>query len=203
MEKVNTSKTEKTNTNGYDSLSDIISKLITLIIKKDQEGIHTLENQTLEIAVTKDDRDYSSLCIIMYGIRKMQSKAHINTNDAWKKTENNILNELKDCTFVLKSDKIEEFRKTIKDVEEEIRQTDKALGHYINQIIDDARIKLASSAYAYGLSASQASDLFSISKDQLMNFVGVTKMPDEDVRFKSIKERVSLLEMSTKAESKK
>jgi len=188
-----------TKSNGYDSLSEIISKLINLIIKKDIDEIHVLESQTLEIAVTKDDRDYSSLCIIMYGLRKMMSKGHINTNEVWKKAENNILNELKNCSFDLNSSKINDFRQTIKYIEDEIRKTDKELGHYINQIIDDARIKLASSAYAYGLSASQASDLFSISKDQLMNFVGVTKMPDEDIKFKSIKERVGLLEMSIKS----
>ncbi len=188
-----------TKSNTYDSLSEIISKLINLIIKKNIDEIHVLESQTLEIAVTKDDRDYSSLCIIMYGLRKMMSKTHINTNEVWKKAENNILNELKNCIFDLNSSKIDDFRQTIKYIEDEIRKTDKELGHYINQIIDDAKIKLASSAYAYGLSASQASDLFSISKDQLMNFVGVTKMPDEDIKFKSIKERVGLLEMSIKS----
>jgi len=185
--------------NGFDSsLSEIISKLISLIIKKDIEGIHILENQTLEVAITKNNKDYSSLCIIMYGLRKMMSKGHINTNDVWKKSENNILNELKNGLFDLNSNKTDNFRKTLMDIENEIRNTDKELGHYINQIIDDARIKLASSAYAYGLSASQASDLFSISKDQLMNFVGVTKMPDEDIKFKSIKERVGLLELTSK-----
>ncbi len=187
-------KTEKSN--NYDSLSKIIKEFIPFVIKKDIDGMHALENQTLELTITFDNRDYASFCIIMYGLRKMISKPHIFSNQIWKKAQNSILNQLNDCSFMLQSKKFDEFRKTVSDIEEEIRQKDKELGHYINQIIDDARIKLASSAYAYGLSAAQASDLFSISKDQLMNFIGVTRMPDEDPMYKSIKERIHLLDLA-------
>jgi hypothetical protein len=96
---------------------------------------------------------------------------------------------------MLKAKNIEEFRKTVIDIVNLIREKDKELGHYINQVVDDAKIKLASSAYAYGLSASQASELFSIPKDQLMTFIGITKMPDEDPMYKSIKERIHLLDL--------
>jgi len=187
-------KVEKSNT--YESLSRIIKEYIPLIVKRDIDGMHAIENQTLELAITFDNRDYASFCIIMYGLRKMISKPHIYSNPIWKKTQDKILNQLNDSSFLLQSKKIEEFKKTVKDIEDEIRQKDKELGHYINVIIDDARIKLASSAYAYGLSAAQASDLFSIPKDQLMNFIGVTKMPDEDPMYKSITERIHLLDLA-------
>ena len=184
--------------NNYESLSRLIKELIPLIIKRNIDGVHALENQTLELAITSDNKDYASLCIIMYGLRKMISKPHIYSDNTWKKSQDIILNQLNDASFSLGSKKIDEFRKIIIDIEDEIRAKDKELGHYINQIIDDARIKLASSAYAYGLSASQASDIFSVPKDQLMNFIGVTKMPDEDPKYKSINERIHLLDLAGK-----
>jgi len=183
---------------NYESLSEIIKEFIPLLIKRNIDGMHALENQTLELTITADSKDYASFCIVMYGLRKMIAKPHIYSNPVWKKAQDIILNQLNDCSFSLKSNKIDEFRKTVTDIENEIRQKDKELGHYITQIIDDARIKLASSAYAYGLSASQASELFSIPKDQLMDFIGATKMPDEDPKYKSINERIHLLDLAKK-----
>ena len=189
---------DSSKSNNYESLSEIIKEFIPLVIKRNIDGMHALENQTLELTITADSKDYASFCIVMYGLRKMIDKPHIYSNQVWKKAQDTILNQLNDCSFMLKAKNIDEFRKTVIDIENLIREKDKELGHYINQVIDDARIKLASSAYAYGLSASQASELFSIPKDQLMSFIGITKMPDEDPMYKSINERIHLLDLEKK-----
>jgi uncharacterized protein YjgD (DUF1641 family) len=94
-----------------------------------------------------------------------------------------ILDLQKAIEFSKKEDKTE-YDTKIKEIENAIEKTDQLLGHFIHDIVFNARNKLASSAYAYGLSISQATNLLSADKDHVMELIGQTKMADEDLRNK-------------------
>jgi hypothetical protein len=93
---------------------------------------------------------------------------------------------------------MDDYRKAIQKVQKNIQNTDRTLGHFIHNLVDNARTKLASSAYAYGMSLSQATNLLSAQKENVMEMVGTTKISDEDKKIKSIKERVNYLQTALK-----
>lgn len=181
-------------------IPEIIKKIIEFVNKKDYESLHALENKTLEQAVIEFNKDYSEICVMIYGLRKLIAKKHISQRSEWHVYEKNILENLEDSLKNYREEDPSRFINIIKNIIYVITKADQELGRYVSVVIDDGRIKLASTAYAYGLSASQASDLLSITKEQLMTYVGITKMPDEDKRFKSINERVHILEVLTNKE---
>ncbi len=176
-------------------LPDIVKSTIVFLDKNNYESLHLIENNTLEQAVITFNKDISEVCVLIYGLRKLISKKHISQADSWITYKRAIIQNLESALKVYKEEDTSKFNNYIKNTIEIIKQADHELGRYVSIVIDDGRIKLASTAYAYGLSASQASDLLSISKKQLMSYVGITKMPDEDKHFKSISERVHLLDI--------
>lgn len=176
-------------------LTDIVKSTIVFLDKNNYESLHLIENNTLEQAVITFNKDISEVCVLIYGLRKLISKKHISQADSWITYKKSIIVNLESALKVYKEEDTSKFNNYIKNTIEIIKQADHELGRYVSIVIDDGRIKLASTAYAYGLSASQASDLLSISKEQLMSYVGITKMPDEDKQFKSISERVHLLDV--------
>lgn len=178
-------------------IPDIIKQVILDLEKKDYESLHSLENKTLEHAITNFNKDLSEICVMIYGLRKIIAKKHISEREEWFKYQTEIIENLNVSLEKYKEEDPSRFNNVIKNIISIIKKTDQELGRYVSVVIDDGRIKLASIAYAYGLSASQASDLLTISKEQLMSYVGITKMPDEDKKFKSINERVHLLEVLT------
>ena len=177
------------------SYNELVKQIIDAFTKKDLEKLHILENQAIENAVMGDDRLFAEIGISIYGIRKLDSKMHISSKDFWIKNSKEILKILNSFIAI---DNIEQNKINISKVIQILKDTDNQLGRYVTHVIYDARVKLASSAYAFGLSASQAASLFNCDKEQLMNYLGATKMSDEDKQFKSIKERVHLLEVMSK-----
>lgn len=177
------------------SYNDLVKQIIDAFTRKDLEKLHILENQAIENAVMAYDRLFAEIGIAIYGIRKLDSKMHISSKESWV---NNSKEILKILHSFLETENVEQKKINISKVIQIIKDTDKQLGRYVTHVISDASVKLASSAYAFGLSASQASSLFNCDKEQLMNYLGATKMSDEDKQFKSIKERLHLLEVMSK-----
>ncbi len=176
-------------------LTDIIKSTIVFLERNDYESLHLIENNTLEQAIINFNKDYSEICVMIYGLRKIISKKHISQTNSWADYKKSIVENLNSALNVYREEDPSKFNNYIKNIIEIIKKADHELGRYVSVVIDDGRVKLASTAYAYGLSASQSSDLLSITKEQLMSYVGITKMPDEDNQFKSINERVHLLEI--------
>lgn len=179
----------------YFKITDIVKTTIVFLEKNDYESLHLIENKTLEQAIMEFNKDFSEVCVLIYGLRKLISKKHISQTESWQNYKSSIIKELNSSLAVYKEEDSSKFNNYIKNTIEIVKKADQELGRYVSIVIEDGRIKLASTAYAYGLSASQASDLLSISKEQLMSYVGITKMPDEDKPFKSISQRVHLLEV--------
>ncbi len=177
------------------SLPDVIKYTIVYLDKKDYESLHMIENRALEQAITDYNKDFSEVCVMIYGLRKLISKKHIFETEEWTAYQKRIIENLNLSLTNYRDEDLSKFNNFIKDTMAIIKDADRKLGRYVSVVIEDGRIKLASTAYAYGLSAAQASDLLSISKKQLMAYVGITKMPDEDKQFKSIGERVHLLDV--------
>lgn len=182
-----------------DNLKETLIKVVQYTRKKDAEQLHSLEKKIIEDAIVNNDVDFAELAVVTYCFRKMFFKQHISTTDVWKDTQDEILYDLNNLTKY--EFNLNKYRETIKKAQSKIEYIDKQLGHFVESVVQSARTKLASTAYAYGLSSEQACSLFSANREQLMPFIGNTKMPDEDKPFKTIKERVHLLKVMSKSEN--
>lgn len=179
---------------------DLISKIYDNLKQRNSQILHDLESNSLETVVVSYNKDLAEICVIIYALRKLISKKHFIKSDSWANYEFEILQNLEILKKEYNEEDLSKFNNIIKNIQLIIEKADKELSRYISHILEDGRVKLASSAYAFGLSANQAASLFSVSKEELMNYVGITKMPDEDEPFKSIEKRVHLLEVMSKSD---
>jgi len=176
-------------------------KIINLIIEqfkaKDLDKLHRIDEKILEDAIIHNRKDLVELSIVAYSFRKLLSKKHIFNNPNWASFEQKTISNLVQAIELSKKENKEEYNNKIKEIQEDIEKTDQLLGHFIHDIVFNARIKLASTVYAYGLSLSQAANLLSANKDDVMEIIGQTKISDEDTRSKTISQRVDFLKKNT------
>ncbi|MEM4327213.1 MAG: hypothetical protein QXZ13_03555, partial [Candidatus Diapherotrites archaeon] len=85
------------------------------------------------------------------------------------------------------------FKKHLKETIEKIEEIDQNLSHYAKAMYEKAKIKQASTAYALGLSLSQAATLTGANKKELQKYIGITRIHDEEPYKESIAERLSVL----------
>ncbi|MFH0906419.1 MAG: hypothetical protein V1824_03720 [archaeon] len=179
---------------NYDNISEIIKYFYLLLEANDIFRIDLLHKKCVETAVIKNNKDFAEISIIFYAIQKILSKRHVYDTEIWKNTKEKLITIGKSGIKDLEENNFENFRNKIITCQKLIQDADKSLGHFVTDIISKARVKLSSSAYAYGISVSSAADLYSVNSALLMEYIGLTKMSDEDRKFKSIKERVLILE---------
>lgn len=165
----------------------------------DLQKLHAIDEKLLDEAIISNNKLIAEMAVIAYSYRKLISKKHIFYSPNWKKFKEKTIIDLKLASELSKKPDLTEFTKKIKEIQTDIENTDKLLGHFIHDIVFNARAKIASSAYAYGLSLSQATNLLSADKDSVMAVIGQTKIPDEDsvIKGKTLKEKVNLLKEMT------
>jgi len=173
----------------------VIQAITDNFLRIDLQKLHAIDEKLLEEAIITNNKEIVELAIIAYSYRKLISKKHIFYSPNWKKFKDKAVADLKLASELSKKPDHTEYNKKIKEIETDIESTDKLLGHFIHDIVYNARAKLASSAYASGLSLSQATSLLSADKDSVMELIGQTKIPDEETRVigKTLKEKVAIL----------
>ncbi len=179
-----------------------IQAILEQFLKIDMQKLHAIDEKLLDEAIVANNKELVELAIIAYAYRKLVSKKHIFYSPNWKKFKDKTMEDLKQAIELSKKPDHIEYSKKIKEIQADIESTDKLLGHFIHDIVFNARAKLASTAYASGLSMSQATNLLSADKDLVMELIGQTKISDEDsvVIGKTLKEKVDILKQITAKE---
>ncbi|MBI4044238.1 MAG: hypothetical protein HY392_00850 [Candidatus Diapherotrites archaeon] len=161
--------------------------------REDSFALKEASNRALGMAVAGFDKTYAKIAIAAYVLSKITSKEHILKNPLWSDVKNTILAALEEAAQILRKNKAREFQEKLGEIEEDTREIDKKFGNYLKNTWDKAKIKIASSAYAQGLSLSQASELAQANKADLQNYIGFTKIHDEGKTSSSMKHRMKML----------
>lgn len=179
-----------------------IQAILDQFLSINMQKLHAIDEKLLDEAIVTNNKELVELALIAYTYRKLISKKHIFYSPNWKKFKDKTIADLKLAIELSKKPDHIEYAKKIKEIQVDIENTDKLLGHFIHDIVFNARAKLASSAYASGLSMSQATNLLSADKDLVMELIGQTKIPDEDAVTigKTLKEKVNILKQITTKE---
>ena len=89
-----------------------------------------------------------------------------------------VLQSLNYARTNLKRNEDKQFRLEIKKVLKRISMFEKKIGKYITEVLRQARIKKGGRIYEHGLSIGLSAQLMGISKWELMDYLGATKVSD-------------------------
>ena len=153
-------------------------------------GLKETSNIASEQAISSFDKSTAKIATLAYALSKIISKEHVMKNPQWPKVEQKLLLILKECAALLRKNKQKKFQKKLERIETAVKEVDDRLGNYVRNIWDKAKIKIASTAYAQGLSLSQASELAGANKNEVQNYIGITKIHDEEKTSFTIRQRM-------------
>ena len=118
-------------------------------------------------AVETYDKNLASEAVVAYALSKLVSKIHIVKNPNWPKYKALLLDAVEK---ELPPERIAGIISTI----------DEEMGNFVHSLLDKAKVKLASDAYAAGLSLRAAAELTGADPSELTNYVGKTTIHDEE-----------------------
>ncbi len=177
-------------------LSDIASKTSLIRIafnKKDSSRLGKLTYELIKEAVFSNDKIAAKLSLVSYALKKLLSKRHIRESDNWVKVKQEILKNLDYAVEAIRFGNIKNFDSSLKKIMQETLNLDEKIGNYVINLMEKAKLKQASTAYALGLSLNQAASLTNADKFELQNYIGVTKIHDEQASEMKLIERINSL----------
>ena len=157
------------------------SELISNFREDKEIELREISNQAIESAAMNQNRVLVDISIVSYALAKLMTKPHLFHSDNWLKFKEHILREL---------EKKGDPDRILLAIIEDVSSFDIDLGNYARDIIEKARIKQASRAYALGISLKQASELTGVNLSALLDYIGATKIHDRPfTKSKSVIER--------------
>jgi len=169
------------------------NELITAVSKTHTMKLREISNNAIKVAALENDRVLAEISLVAYCLHKLCSKVHIVRHGKWKNVRNAIISSLKTAVKKLKQEDLNGFKVELGNTISSIQSLDRQLGNYAQNLYDKARVKHASAAYAYGLSLSQAAELTGANREDLLKYIGTTRIVDREAVTFSIKQRLEKL----------
>jgi hypothetical protein len=177
----------------FKSLSYDLKEVSKLFVQKRLIELRGLSNRLVKEASIENNYAKAELGVIAYALHKIETKEHFTKSPKWNSLKKTIVSNLDSAVFVTDKGQEKQFLLKIKNIILKINVIDSQLGNYAQSIYEKAKVKQASLAYSYGLSISQSASLTGADKKELQNYIGFTKMIDEEEEPKNIYERTSEL----------
>lgn len=172
---------EKNDAEGSQEVKKILSKIKKAFKSNDSMELRRISNQSIEKAMMTREPRLVEISLISYGLSKILRKPHYQKVPGWKRFKKEIEEELS------KTEK--EKGRRLDEVIEIIHRFNEEAGNYVEGVIDHARVKQASRLYALGLSLNSASELTETSEEQLLQYIGSTRISEKHRTTKSASER--------------
>jgi hypothetical protein len=148
-----------------------------------------LANEAIKYAALTNDKRVAELSVVCYSLMKISSKHHIVESSGWPAARKRIILQLRSAEDALPGEK-DDFEKELGKIQASVLAVDEKLGHFVMNSIRKSRLKLASSAYALGMSLGAASELTKADKKEVMAYIGGTTIHDEEASELSIAQRI-------------
>jgi hypothetical protein len=162
-----------------------------------QEGklfrLKELANEAIKEAVVRNDSTWADLAVLSYSFYKLLTKKHIKQSARWEESKRQIVKALNECIEGTQEFDASKCKIHYQKIVKRISAIDQKLGHYVQNTYGKSRIKMASSAYAFGASLSKAAELTGASIDDVQRYIGATTIHDEMKEKKSIESRLKRL----------
>jgi len=172
-----------------EDIQNVLNKAIEAIKKEDYSTLTELSNHTIHDASIFQEDDPLTLAVVVYALAKIIHRS-IETN----KPRPEVLPALEKALKSLENDDDNEYRAIMKNLLQEIGQYDSQLKLYIQEVIQQSRIKKASKLHEHGISIARTAELLGLSQWELQNYIGKTMVevphdgPRETERLKKARE---------------
>lgn len=173
-------------------LTNTLKKIKKALDSMDANKLKELSNHTIHCSSIYHEKRPIYIAIITYSLSKIIEKAEIRkkyTEEFEDFMKGIIQNFEMLITFLEKRD-FKKFNKAIKVMLKEISEFDSSFGRYAEDVLEFAKAQKGAKIYEHGLSLSSVAEMLGISKWELMEKVGETKIHEEILTPKSVKERL-------------
>ena len=147
----------------------VLKQVITALKQEDYAKLTELSNHTIHDASIFQEDDPLTLAVLLYALSKI-----INRSLERKQACPVVAPSLQKAYDALEQDDDNAYRAVIKNLLREIGQYDAQLKLYIQEVIEQARIKKASKLYEHGISIARTAELLGLSQWELQNYIGKT-----------------------------
>ena len=171
-------------------LTGRLSALIGAFENKNPFDLKRIGNDAISDAVLNNSMDLAEVSVTAYSLYKMLTKRHITQSPRWKKIGESVLASLRRALEEAEKGNGNAFRKSLGGATGKIEEIDYDLSNFARGIREKAKIKQASTAYAMGMSLSQAAELAGAERNELQRYIGITRIHDEQPATKGISERL-------------
>jgi hypothetical protein len=167
-----------------DILNTLIQVIKILDSKEDRDfsDIKNLSNQVIHNASIYQDQDSITIAVIIYSISKIFERT--------SEIDPKLKSHMEHMIHFLEENNDSNFHKAVRNTMLHISRLDQKVGLYIEQVVQQARIKKGSKIYEHGISIAQSADLLGISQWQLMDYIGKTTIIDATPGIQDVKKRL-------------
>ncbi len=159
--------------------------LIEGIERESPETLRKASEELLRKGMEEDSKFLVRLSVIAHALSKIFGKEYYRKHrDVWEKFKEKIKGILENANSLADLEKAEEI----------IRSLDKVYGRYVLKIVEQSKVKKASTLYAWGLSLTRACELVGVSEWYVMEQIGKTKIVDEEEVKADVKKRLEVAE---------
>tara|TARA_Y100000034_G_scaffold39094_2_gene48172 strand:- start:8390 stop:8947 length:558 start_codon:yes stop_codon:yes gene_type:complete len=168
---------------------EVLEEVIEILRVKEEKDVFELKqlsNYTTKDSLVFQDEDSISIGILIYALYKLVMRCY--ADDTIYK---NLMAGLMNARDHLRKDHFVGYRKEIKKLFKLLSSIDKKLKLYVQEVIDQAKLKKGFKLFEGGVSASKAADLMGVSKWELMSYIGNTQVFDREKISTDIRKRLA------------
>ena len=147
----------------------VLEKVLRAIKKEDYSKLTELSNRTIHDASIFQDDDSLSIAVVVYALSKV-----INRCIGREQVCPDVEARLRKAHDSLKHDDDNAYSAGIKRLLKEIGEYDSQLKLYIQEVIEQAKIKKASKLHEHGISIARTAELLGLSRWELQKYIGQT-----------------------------
>ena len=158
-----------------EDILEIINKVIDVLkIKEEHDVIELkgLSDHTTHDASIYQDADSVEIAVLVYALYKLLERGI----DFPKSIYTQVINQFGLARNNLTADNLSGYNQNIKNLFELIRKVDKKVGLYVQEVIDNARIKKGSNLFSHGLSSKRVAEMMGVTQWELLKYVGHTQI---------------------------
>ena len=168
----------------YGDILSILQETLTALKKGDYTALKEISNHTIHNASIFQDQDSLSIAVLIYAVHKIMVSEHKS------QIMPNLVTSLEQAQHALEQQNMAEYRIIIRNLFKLVAETDEHLHLYIRVVIDQAQIKKGSKLFEHGISLARAAELLGISRWELMQYIGKTRLPEQIPSNMDVRDRV-------------
>ena len=152
-----------------EDILSVLSKAIVALKKEDYSKLVDLSNRTIHDASIFQDADSVTLAVLVYALSKVITRCIEK-----EQTCPAVMPVLKKAHDALEKDDDNAYRAVVKNCLREIGKIDAQLKLYIQEVLEQAKVKKASKLHEHGISIARTAEILGLSQWELQSYIGKT-----------------------------